>query len=371
MKTTAFRKNLAVIFLLALSALSGCARVSPVPDSRPLSALRREVAKIGGVNYLPAVSVCEAYGINWQWDAISSQLTLQKDSYTVILRPDTNILLLNGESVHLKHSPVIYKGILYLPYDLVASRLDVVFYKRHLIPEKRGTYGIDTIVIDPGHGGKDPGAIGPSGLYEKDVVLDISKRLRANLERHGINVILTRETDRFISLWERANIANRNNADFFISIHANASRSRVASGFEVYYLSEASDDLARAVQAAENAALDFETGFPVRSSAQLKTTLWDIIITENRIVSIELAEALCEAMEKRLDSRNRGVKSALFYVLKGARSPSVLAEVAFLSNREEETRLRNSSYRQRIADALTEGILNYKRRYELTDGFTN
>jgi N-acetylmuramoyl-L-alanine amidase len=273
--------------------------------------------------------------------------------------------------VHLKETPIFHDSQFLIPLSAIERPLDQVFYSSYKLPVREQTHIIDTIVIDPGHGGKDPGAIGITGLREKDVNLDISKLLKRRLQAEGINVILTRSCDKFLSLWQRAHIANEEKADFFISIHANASRSRQASGFEVYYLSEACDDSARAVQASENAALDFETDFKIKTSDQLKATLWDIIYTENRVESIELAQSLVNSMDNAKISRNRGVKSALFYVLKGTRIPSVLIEVGFISNRYEETKLKKSSYRQEIADCIAEGILNYKKRYELTDGFTN
>ena len=371
MKTAAFKKYLIVIFLLIMFILSGCARMASVPATKPLYSLRRETTKVEGVSYVPAIFLCEVYGIDWQWDTVSYQLILEKDNHIVIMRPETKIILLDRETLYSKQPPIIHKGIFLIPFDLVKERLDKIFYIPYKVPERKIVHRIKTIVIDPGHGGKDPGAIGRSGLYEKNVVLDISKRLKRNLEGYGIKVMLTRETDKFIPLWQRANIANRNKADFFISIHANSFRSRLPSGFEVYYLSEACDDSARAVQAAENAVLDLEIDSPVRPSNQLKATLWDMINTENRVESIELAQLLCQSMKADINSKDRGVKSALFYVLKRVRAPAVLVEVGFISNRDEETKLRSASHRQRIADALAEGILRYKKRYELTDGFTN
>ena len=373
MRVAAFKKYLAVIFLLLIFIfmVCGCAVRRPLLMRRPLCSLRKETVKINREDYLAASLMCEVYGIDWQWDTISHQLILEKDDHTVILRGGSRIILLDGEPLFVENPPLFYKGGFFIPFSLVEDKLDGIFYCQYLLPYRKPIYQIDTIVIDPGHGGKDPGAIGKNGLYEKEVVLDISKRLKRNLEEHGIRVILTRDSDKFVSLWKRADIANKNKADFFISIHANASRYRQPSGFEVYYLSEACDDNARAVQAAENASLDLETGFTVKPSNHLKATLWDIINTENRVESIELATVLCESMEEVLGSRNRGVKSALFYVLKGVRAPAVLVEVAFISNKQEESKLRSASYRQRIADALATGILRYKRRYELTEGFTN
>lgn len=372
MKTTAYRKTLAVIFLLSLFIIQGCAGRRPMPVNRNLRSLKKETIRVKKVKYVPATLFCQIYGITWQWDAISYQLVLEKDEHRAVLRPDAEIILVDSDTVYLRKPVIFYKGRLLIPLSLVEENLDRIFNEYYYrIPVRDIRYRIDTIVIDPGHGGKDPGAIGRSGLREKDVVLDISKRLKRILERYRIKVILTRDTDRFISLWQRANIANTNKADFFISIHANAFRSRWTSGFEVYYLSDALDDNARAVEAAENAALDLEAGLDFRPTDHLKATLWDIVNTENRVESIELANVLCDSIEGQLYCKNRGVKSARFYVLKHAHAPSVLIEVGFISNKKEEAQLRKSSYRQEIADALAKGIIRYKTRYEETNGFTD
>jgi len=228
---------------------------------------------------------------------------------------------------------------------------------------------IRTIVIDPGHGGKDPGAIGVGRLKEKDVVLDISRRLKKRLERVGLKVSLTRDRDVFLSLKQRSRIANNKEADFFISIHANAFRKSRAFGFEVYYLSEAIDDSARAVAAAENVALKFEQN--EEFSKPLKATLWDILYTEHRAESIELARSICKAVERKgLSRNNRGVKGANFCVLRSTKMPAVLVEVGFISNPLEASRLKLRSYRQKLAEAVAEGVLSYKIRYEATNGFT-
>ena len=255
---------------------------------------------------------------------------------------------------------------------LIAIYLNGCAYRR-----KEVTYGwqrvhrIRRVVIDPGHGGKDPGAIGRGGLKEKDLVLDVSLKLARALEGKGINVILTRTKDVFFPLWKRCEIANDEGADLFISVHANASRKRKAHGFEVYYLSEAIDDNARALEAAENAVLRFENSQNEYHSRDVKTTLWDIFHTENRVESIELAQSICKRVKKNFSFiKDRGVKSARFHVLKGTRMPAILVEIGFLSNYREEAKLRREFYKQAMARAIADGILDYKRIYDRTNGFT-
>ena len=224
---------------------------------------------------------------------------------------------------------------------------------------------IKTIVIDPGHGGRDAGAVGSKGLREKDVVLEIGLKLRHLIqERLGIRTVMTRTEDVFVPLEERTAIANRAKADFFISIHANAAPKSKAQGFETYYLSlEPSDSEARASAIRENLSVNLE-GLKPKEQDTLKAILWDMANTLYMKESSELAEILLEELDKILKVDNRGVKSAPFFVLMGAAMPAVLTEVAFISNPEEERRLQEAEYKERIAEALYAGIVRFKSRYE-------
>ncbi len=220
------------------------------------------------------------------------------------------------------------------------------------------------IVIDPGHGGHDPGAIGPNGLCEKDVVLDIALKLRNLLLQDPLNeVFLTRERDIFIPLEERTAIANNKKADLFISIHANANPSRKAKGIETYLLNWTNDEEAMRVAAREN-AISFKKMKEMHRQMDILEMIKNDLIRENkRDESIKLAHYIQRSMistinslgnrDKRLD---HGVKQALFYVLFGAKMPSVLVEVSFISNPEEEKLLSDDSYRMHIAKAISEGI---------------
>jgi N-acetylmuramoyl-L-alanine amidase len=217
------------------------------------------------------------------------------------------------------------------------------------------------VILDPGHGGKDPGAIGPSGLKEKDVVLDIGLRLRSALrERYGLEVIMTRETDVFLELPERTAIANTKEGDIFISIHANASRRRAASGVETYYL-----NLASSRESAETAARENMTS--VAGIGDLNKILAELLVTTKVVESSKLARTIQGSvvgnLRKRFgDIQDLGVKQAPFYVLIGALMPSVLAEVSFISNKTEEKRLAQEAYRAALAESLAEGIGGYLRR---------
>jgi N-acetylmuramoyl-L-alanine amidase len=219
--------------------------------------------------------------------------------------------------------------------------------------------GISRIVIDPGHGGHDPGASG-RGVTEAELVLDVALKLEQRLLKiPGIEVVLTRRTNVFVPLEERTAIANRAEADLFLSIHANASRNERARGVETYFLNFASSSEAAAVAARENSA-----------SGGNMNNLPDIVkaIALNNKVdeSRDFATYVQRAMTDKLRSHNRdlrdlGVKQAPFVVLIGASMPSVLAEISFVTNRNEAQLLRSSAYRQRIADALLDGVTKYQR----------
>jgi N-acetylmuramoyl-L-alanine amidase len=228
---------------------------------------------------------------------------------------------------------------------------------------------IHKVVIDAGHGGEDFGAISPEGLREKQVVLDIAQRVRRSLEARGLEVVMTRNSDVFIPLAERARIANKTKADFFVSIHANASLSRSLRGFEVYYLSEATDDAALALERAENSVLRLESAHAGFDKG-LKTIFWDMHESENRKESLQIAEQVKGSVTGAVSTAAQRIRTANFYVLKWTECPAVLVETGYLTNRQDERLLHSPVYRAQMAEAVVDGILNYRKVYESTDGFT-
>jgi N-acetylmuramoyl-L-alanine amidase len=217
---------------------------------------------------------------------------------------------------------------------------------------------IGKIVIDPGHGGHDTGTIGPNGLEEKDLVLEVGRRLGKLLEsRLGAEVVYTRKDDAFIPLETRTAIANQQRADLFISIHANSSDDSDARGVETYYLNFTSSPEALEVAARENAVSE-------KSIYELQDLVKKIALKEKIEESREFAGDVQESLHSGLAAkspgiRNRGVKKAPFIVLIGANMPSILAEISFVSNPTDEHRLETSEYRQRIAESLYRGIAKY------------
>jgi N-acetylmuramoyl-L-alanine amidase len=217
---------------------------------------------------------------------------------------------------------------------------------------------IGRIVIDPGHGGHDTGTIGPNGLEEKDLVLEVGRKLGKLLEtRLGAEVVYTRKDDTFIPLETRTAIANQQRADLFISIHANSSHDSGARGVETYYLNFTSSPEALEVAARENSVSE-------KSIYELQDLVKKIALKEKIEESREFAGDVQESLHSGLAAkspaiRNRGVKKAPFIVLIGANMPSILAEISFVSNPADEHRLETSEYRQRIAESLYRGIAKY------------
>ena len=217
---------------------------------------------------------------------------------------------------------------------------------------------IRRIVIDPGHGGHDPGAMSPSGTREKDIVLQIGLKLAQKIrEELGIDAVMTRSTDVFIELQERTAMANKVGADLFVSVHANASPNRAANGIETYYL-----NLAKTTKAAELAAK--ENGTTLEKVSLLQAVLFDLMANYKLNDSAHLANEVQNALHKRALTgyptvKNLGVKQGPFYVLVGATMPSILVETAFVSNEKDEQKLKDPSYQDLTADGILSGIKGY------------
>ena len=232
------------------------------------------------------------------------------------------------------------------------------------IPPGKTGKGLRRIVVDAGHGGRDPGAIGPNGVMEKDVTLAMAKALARSLEKElGCEVILTRDKDVYLDLAERTGIANRVGADLFISIHANANRNRDAYGVETFYLNFSKNDKAADVVAREN-------GTTLKEVGDLELILFDLManskINESSRLAAEIQKSLVEDLSRHYSHiKDMGVRQGPFYVLLGATMPSVLVETAFISNKREEARLTNRKFQNRTVDAITRGVRSYAVAHKL------
>ncbi|MBN1956593.1 MAG: N-acetylmuramoyl-L-alanine amidase [Desulfuromonadales bacterium] len=244
--------------------------------------------------------------------------------------------------------------------DSIASILDSSADRQPTlhVPQEKQRDGVKLIVVDAGHGGKDPGAIGPNNIMEKDVTLKLAKALAASLrQKMGVKVLLTRSDDRYLELRERTDYANRVGADLFISLHANASPQGKAYGVETYFL-----NLSKNNQAAEVAAR--ENGTTLQEVGHLEAILFDLManakINESSRLAAEVQQAMVSGLRPHFNRiKDLGVKQGPFHVLLGATMPSVLVEAAFISHPREEKRLVSSDYQNQVAAAIVNGVMNY------------
>ena len=268
-------------------------------------------------------------------------------------------------------SPEIYQTT--DPHQIVISLRTPITISRKQVEESllkdSERWLIDTIVLDAGHGGKDPGSIGPSGLKEKDAALSIVKKIGKLIRKKlGVNVVYTRDEDVFVSLEERGKIANRNEGKLFISVHLNDfPRNRKVRGFEVYLLRPGKTESAILVAERENSVIRFEgkeSAERYSKYANEKLILASLAQASFMRESEDLAAMIEKELRKKISSPSRGVKQAGFYVLVGASMPHAYLEAGFLSNRKEEKNLKSSKYQQKIAEAVYESVRKFKRKYE-------
>jgi len=225
---------------------------------------------------------------------------------------------------------------------------------------------IQTVVIDPGHGGIESGAKGRFGNLEKDITLAISLKLKALIEKNmGFEVVLTRDRDVDVSLENRSAAANNHKAGLFISIHANGAVQKKAAGSETFFLSlNATDEETRRLAYLENNGNDLQTHIDPSTDDDLMMILWDMAQTAYVKESSRLAEFVQIELDSMLGLRNRGIKQAPFKILRGVACPAILVEAAFLSNPDEETKLASDAYQNRVAEAIYRGLARFLKLTE-------
>lgn len=339
-----------IILLLNLSIWAGVVNFK----GHKLSTIR-----IGRDEYVSLSSIASLYNTKVSYEKKFERYRVRVNKREIIFIPDNPVVLINGKGRNLP-----------LPIKRIGKEIFIpVYFAEDIfpdIPKRKRPKKIKLIVIDPGHGGKDPGAISRGGLKEKFCNLDIARRVKKKIEKRlGIKVVMTRNRDIFIPLSERTQIANRLHADLFISIHNNSCNSSRLRGMETYFLSVARTSWARAVEARENAAIRYE--LPDTSLAHLRTVdliLHDLAQNEFLKESEDLAACIQEETAPLIRIPNRGLNQAGFYVLRGAFMPAVLVEGAFLSNPTEEVLLRKGSFRDKIAEGIYRGVKRFIRDYE-------
>ncbi|MCU0609571.1 MAG: N-acetylmuramoyl-L-alanine amidase [Chitinispirillaceae bacterium] len=339
---------------------------------------------------LPAMTL--AFGFTWKWNSGAQQLTCEKPASRLVFTRDIACYLSSGTLLPLFAAPVRIGPTLYLPvdqlislcaresgrtcqWDSAAKTVTIAAAAVTRAPESiidMQAQSIKTIVIDPGHGGRDPGAIGSAGIREKDVVLEIALALQKAFSAHkGLRVLLTRDRDVFIPLAQRTRMANEWKADLFISIHANAvpgnkKKKETISGHKVYFLSQAKNEEDKLAAMRENAVIELED----RQDAYggLQNVLNDLAGNEYLRESQELCILLDRQFESSLSSRisrqDRGIGQANFWVLNGAYMPSILIETGFISNRNEERLLAEKSFQKSMALAISMAVIRFKEKFE-------
>jgi len=335
-----------VLFLMAL--LNGCATVPAGPGTT----FSRD--KI----YLK--DICDHYDVECQWDSFSKVVCVSHGVRAAKGLIGSNMFYLDGEKIILAAPLSLSKSAVVVSGDFKEKVIDRIKKSG----EERRDYSVSKIkrvIIDAGHGGKDPGAIGVSGYHEKKVVLDIALRLKKILNARGVETIMTRQTDKFISLKDRTVIASQSKADLFISIHANAHASAGVSGIEVYSLEDLTLSEKNEVQRRDNHETMFSRLSMDRKDKDIKEILSDMLYLHKQAVSSDLASQVSRKAAGKLETKNLGHKNSRFYVLRNTLIPAILVEVGFLTNPKEEKRLKTKAYREKIAISLAESILEYAK----------
>ena len=353
------------------------------------------------VYYFSISEFCDSQEYKYIYYEDKAKVAILFDDSKMTFSANSSFVQVNQQTVHLLNNVIIKDDIFYLPansFNILSNYYftPTVFYNKEknnffIIPFKNEEtivdavkkdtviyddlylnnqgnnqkWSINTIVLDAGHGGKDPGAIGYYNIHEKNIVLDITNELGKYIEKNhpNINVIYTRTDDTFLGLRDRTNIANESKGQIFISVHANASTAKSARGFEIFLLGPNSVDEAMEVTLRENASIAFEDN---QEQYKLEN---QIIASLSQTTFLKESEKLALFIENNVKkelpkTRMRGIKQAGFHVLVGASMPNLLVEVGFISNKSEAKLLNKSSYRRQMARGIFNGISNYIEYYE-------
>lgn len=381
MKPTLRRRSLAAVFvglltlLLPLSLTGQPATDSSVPPAVPTVAF-------DGHPYISVADLAEALSADIRFAALKDKvILLPLGGKQIVFTLASSVYLIDQIQFRVPYPTRTHDGRLYVSHEVLRelrltgtpSHSSGTFVPRQYEPpsgkDLQDKLSIRKIAIDPGHGGKDPGAVGPNRTREKDITLAIASRLGRKLEQDlGVEVVYTRRNDQFVGLSRRARIAREAGADLFVSLHCNAGRRRAAGGIEVYFLSEAKTAAAAEVAARENAAIAFEEDAPeTQTDNTLSGIALQILTAQYLRESQDLAASIRGRMARRFKQMDdRGVKQANFSVMRGTMGnmPSVLIEMGFISNPSEEKLLKTERFQKDMANAIFEGIRTFKQAHE-------
>ena len=307
-------------------------------------------------------------------DRLENKLSVSIYNETISILLNSSYASFKGVSHNFQYDCFYRNNTWYLPIHFLKNTLPTLFPSKirfntnnTISADSVTDNRIKVIVLDPGHGGKDPGATGKISK-EKDITLDMAFILKNKLEKEldGVQVLLTRSKDEFVSLQNRTKFANNQQAHLFISIHCNAALSKSIKGIETLFLSTANTTESRAVEALENSVvMDYEGGQEaVKNYDDLQMILADMHQSEQLEESSNLALRIQSSLMEKSSTIDRGVKQAGFYVLRGAFMPSVLVELGFITNVDEEKKLLNKDYQNKLADSIVEGVKSFKQKYD-------
>ncbi len=304
--------------------------------------------------------ICNQYHVVWNWDGVTQVVLLEFKGNKAKALVGSNVVMVDKQRVTLSMPLKRINSSIYVSDD---------FEKKVLVPlgavTTEGGGKVDwsrmrvrTVVIDPGHGGKDPGTQGQTGLKEKTVVLDIGRQIRDYLQDAGLKVIMTRDSDEFITLPARTEIATKSDADLFVSIHANSNPSRKTEGIEVYFCKTRDKSDLEEEQRQKN-----EKMFAKRINSKYSPVVEDVLADMMYVYKVGASETLARRIVNHSSSEsgglNRGSRVCRFFVVRNTLIPAVLVEVGYLTNKHEEKKLSTPAYRQKIARAIANSIMKY------------
>lgn len=326
----------------------------------PAGDIRLENRQFGKTDFVPLLDLANSLGMTVRWHYEPRKIELRNNKITVDFAYGSRFVLIDKSDFrHLDAAMVFLQGEPFVPSSFLTETLEPYYSRLRDSTESSGHRRI--VVLDPGHGGKDNGAEA-RGIKEKELVLALAQRVRKILIRHGIKVKMTRDSDVFVPLVKRADIANEIGAAAFVSIHANSVTKQPwrISGTETFYLSEAQSASAREAARIENSVLKYEVESRWSSlNTRLKRLFLSRHFKKTRTKSISLAQKIQSRLGRAAVGKDRGIKPAYFSVLRNAYCPSCLVEVGFITHSTDATYLIRSSYRDRIAEAIADGIINY------------
>ncbi|MBF0331803.1 MAG: N-acetylmuramoyl-L-alanine amidase [Candidatus Omnitrophica bacterium] len=330
--------------VLLLFFAAGCATTTRMPG--------------GTAAPLSLEGLCGKYAVDCGWDGVSQTVTMDYQGQKVQALVGSSTVMVGNTRVVLSAPLKRQHGLVIVPAD---------FERLVFAPVSPGSrdgvsfagHRLGKVIVDAGHGGKDPGAIGFGGMKEKDIDFDIAARVVKAFKGEGVDAILTRGKDDFISLAERTERASTPGADIFISIHANATKSHRAYGYEVYYIGALNAKDRAEDQRLQNEKILCRTLNMKQGVPELRLIVADMLYAYKMSDAARLAETVSQGLSQELGQGSRGSKTARYFVLRNTLIPAVLVEVGFITNPKDAMQLKDGMYRQRIADSVTKSVLRY------------